>query len=239
MNNLCIITARGGSKRIPYKNIVEVAGKPLIAWSIKAALDSKIFSKVLVSTDDEKIAEVARAHGAEVPFLRSAAFDGSSTASEAAIISLKQAEEYWETTFDNLVLLMPTCPLRTSAILKKQFDHFLDSEANFLLSCAEFGPFKPWWAAELNDKDQPEYINPEALKKRSQDLAKLVAPSGATWVAKRDSLVKEENFYGTGHAFYEIPWVAALDIDHQEDIDLINVLCGHASIQSLIGDFGH
>ena len=234
IKNLCIITARGGSTRIPHKNISKIAGLPLIAWSINAAKESGIFTHILVSTDDEDIAAVAREHGASVPFLRNGAYDNKATASEAAMIAIEQAEGYWGITYDNIVLLMPTCPLRNGKIIKEQFKYFEGSESKFVLSCAEFGPFKPWWACELDTQNQPKYLIPEALKKRSQDLPKAVSPSGAVWIADRDALMVEKSYYGKGHSFYPIPWVAAIDIDIPEDIVLIETLLGTANLTELM-----
>lgn len=224
MKTLGVIIARGGSQRIPRKNIQPVGGKPLLAWSIDAARDSGICDRILVSTDDPEIAKVGICHGAEVPFLRDAAAEHQANASQAGLIALKQAECYWRETFDTLILLMPTCPLRTGNQIRSQYEYFYRSNAPFVLSCADFGPTKPWWAFELNATNSPTYLHPAALKTRSQDLPKLFAPSGATWIASTAQLRQEGTFYGAGHRFFPISWLQAIDIDEPSDIHLCDWL---------------
>ena len=112
-HNIAIIPARGGSKRIPKKNIIDFDGKPMIAWTIEAAKKSNMFTKVLVSTDCEDIANVSRDFGAEVPFLRQSFADDNSPVSLATISALKDAEDYWKIDFDCVAQLMPNCPLRS------------------------------------------------------------------------------------------------------------------------------
>ncbi|NDA72499.1 MAG: hypothetical protein EBX69_03485, partial [Betaproteobacteria bacterium] len=97
-NRIAIIPARGGSKRLPRKNIMAFNGKPMITWTIEAALKSEMFSKVLVSTDDDEIRQVSIEAGAEVPFLRQVAFDDHATSSEATLAALYQAEQHWGDT---------------------------------------------------------------------------------------------------------------------------------------------
>lgn len=224
MENIAIIIARGGSKRIPHKNIVPVGGRPLVSWSVSAALESGLCDRVLVSTDDPKIAKVAEESGAETPFLRDKAADDSSNASEACLAALRQAESHWKETYDNVILLMPTCPLRTGREIATQYEAYKAADCNFLLSCANFGPTKPWWAFTIDEQNQPTYLHPEALKIRSQLLDKLFAPSGATWIASTSALKASGTFYGPGHQFHEIPWISALDIDEPSDIEFIELL---------------
>lgn len=224
MKTLCIIIARGGSRRIPKKNIHPVGGKPLLAWSVEAAQASGVCGRVLVSTDDPETAQVAVACGAEAPFLRATAADDSATASDAGLTALDQAEAHWGEPYDSLVLLMPSCPLRTGNLIRAQFETFERGPADFLLSCGDFGPTKPWWAFELNAQSQPRYLQPEALKVRSQELVKLYAPSGATWIASVPALRAAGTFYGPGHRFFPISWIHAIDIDEAGDLQLCDWL---------------
>ncbi len=224
MKTLGVIIARGGSRRIPKKNIHPVGGKPLLAWSVEAALTSGVCARVLVSTDDPEMAEIAVAYGAEAPFLRDAANDDRATASEAGLTALSQAEAHWREPYDALVLLMPSCPLRTGDLIRAQFEAHQASQLPFLLSCADFGPTKPWWAFQMDDPHQPRYLHPEALKTRSQELPKLYAPSGATWIASVPALRAARTFYGTGHRFFPISWIHAIDIDERSDIRLCDWL---------------
>ena len=224
MKNLCVIIARGGSRRIPKKNIHPVGDKPLLAWSIEAALESDLFNRVLVSTDDPEIARIAIEYGAEAPFLRMGASNDTATACEAGLAALEQAESHWGESYDSIVLLMPSCPLRTGALISNQFEAFKSSGTQFMMSCADFGPTKPWWAFQMNAENRPQYLHPEALEIRSQELPKLYAPSGAIWIADVSALRISGTFYGPGHSFFPIPWIHAIDIDEPSDIELCDWL---------------
>jgi len=238
MRTLGVVIARGGSSRIPKKNIHLVGGKPLLAWSVEAALASGVCQRVLVSTDDHEMAKIAIAHGAEAPFLRDAANDDRATASEAGMTALSQAQAYWGESYDALVLLMPTCPLRTGNLIRAQFEAFQQGKIPFLMSCADFGPTKPWWAFKMDKLNQPRYLHPEAMTNRSQELPKLYAPSGATWIASVSALRAAGTFYGAGHRFFPIYWVHAIDIDELSDIRLCDWLLRN-NVQSLLQAVGH
>lgn len=117
-NRLAVIPARGGSKRIPRKNLVDFYGKPLVAWSIEAALSSGLFERVFVSTDDPEIAAVAAHHGGEVPFLRDRHCDDDSTVSDVTIHTLLQLETKLQETYASVVTLQATCPLRDASDIR-------------------------------------------------------------------------------------------------------------------------
>ncbi|MDB4577240.1 acylneuraminate cytidylyltransferase family protein [bacterium] len=235
MKTIAIITARGGSKRIHKKNIVPVGQQPLLAWSVDAALSSGVCDRVLVSTDDASIGEIAREAGADVPFLRENASDDEATASEACLAALAQAEAHWGEKYDNVILMMPTCPLRTGEQVANQFKRFSDERLPFLLSCADFGPMKPWWAFTMDTQGAGDYLHPDALKTRSQLLDKLYAPSGATWIARVDDLRHAGSFYGPEHRFHPISWISAIDIDEPADIELVELLFSDPATMKRIG----
>lgn len=222
IKNICIIPARGGSKRIPRKNIIDFFDKPMIAWTIEAAKKSNLFDQVFVSTDCEKIAEVARSHGAEVPFLREIKNDDVSPVSEATIASLNQIEERLGVRYDNVVQLMANCPLRNSDDIIKSFQVFLDHNLNFQISSYKYGWMNPWWAFTIED-NKPVPIFPEALKARSQDLPDLYCPTGAIWIAKTKELKMENSFYGHGYRLCEIDWISAIDIDDESDLKMAKI----------------
>src|SRR3989304_3520795 len=133
--NIAIIPARGGSKRIPKKNILDFFGKPLIAWTIEAARESRVFNRILVSTEDKEIAAVAEKFGVEVPFLRQDSFDDYSPVSEATISTLCQVKSVLNEEYENVVQLMPNCPLRQSSHIIDAFNNFLKSGGKFQISC--------------------------------------------------------------------------------------------------------
>lgn len=218
MKRIAIIPARGGSKRIPRKNIVDFKGKPMIAWTIQAALESGCFDRVLVSTDDDLIAKVALTAGASVPFFRQENSDDHSPVSLATISALMQAEAYWRTQFTQVVQLMPNCPLRDASDVRNAVSHFDESGTSFQISCFRFGWMNPWWAVHLNSEGQPSRLFPDTASIRSQDLAPLYCPTGAIWMADRNSLLSAGSFYGPDHRFFPIDWQAAVDIDDMEDL---------------------
>ncbi|MFA5088664.1 MAG: acylneuraminate cytidylyltransferase family protein [Candidatus Omnitrophota bacterium] len=216
---IAIIPARAGSKRLPKKNIMPLMGKPMIAWTIEAALESKIFSEVLVSTDGEDIAEVSRKCGAKVPFLRDAQdADDYTPAHIATLHALIKFEEYRHIQYDVVVQLMPNCPCRTSSDMIASYKNFVSSGAHFQISVFKFGWMNPWWALRMDPKTMlPEALFPEAYAKRSQDLEKLFCPTGAIWIAKGAALKEEKTFYGKGYKVFPLPWQSAVDIDDQDD----------------------
>lgn len=217
---IAIIPARGGSKRIPRKNIVDFFGKPMIAWTIEAAQKSGYFERILVSTDDEEIAQVARDHGASVPFLRTECADDHSPVSQATLTSLKQAEAFWDISFDTIVQLMPNCPLRTAEDIKQAIEAFKSKQAVFQISCFKFGWMNPWWAVRLNEQGQSERLFPEAITTRSQDLPPLYCPTGAIWIAQSAAFKEAGSFYGKDHVFEPMHWISAVDIDDSEDMEM-------------------
>lgn len=221
---VAIIPARGGSKRIPYKNIMEFMGKPLIAWTIEAAQQSGLFSRIFVSTDDPKIADVAQQCGVEVPFLREENADDISTVSQATVSAVNQLKSKLNESYDVVVQLMPNCPMRTSDDIQQSYENFKTAKAVFQISCFKFGWMNPWWAVKLASNQQPQPIFPEALKTRSQDLPPLYCPTGAIWIAKTEALLKSQTFYGDGHIFYPVDWTSAVDIDEPEDVEFAKAI---------------
>jgi N-acylneuraminate cytidylyltransferase len=220
---IAIILARGGSKRLPNKNILRIKNKPLVAWTIEAAINSGQFEKVLVSTDSIKISNISKKYNAEVPFLRNKAADDYSPSSLATYYALRQAEKFWGEKYDIVVQLMANCPLRSAQDIKTSIKAFKKSKAPSQISCFRYGWMNPWWAVKLNKKGIPSKIFPKLSKKRSQDYQKLYCPSGALWIAKRDNFITEKNFYMKGHRFQEINWISAIDIDDKEDLIMTKI----------------
>lgn len=220
---LAVIPARGGSKRIEKKNIVPFMGKPLIAWTIEAALKADCFDRVLVSTDDLEIAETAIAWGATAPFLRDRAADDNAPASEATIAAVRQCETCYGETYGDVVQLFAVCPLRDEHHIRAALAFYRERDTRFLISAHEFRWMNPWWACEVNERSEPRRIFPDAYV-RSQDLPPLFAPTGAVWIADVDALKKAGTFYGPGHVYWIMDWKAAVDIDVPEDLALARAL---------------
>ena len=224
MKVIAIIPARGGSKRIPKKNIIDFMGKPMIAWTIEAAVKSKIFDKIIVSTDSEEIAKVGRDYGLEVPFLRQDKNDDISPVSEATIAAVKQAEMHYNEKYDIVVQLMANAPIRNENDIKKHFNKFINQKRDFQLSSFKFGWMNPWWAAKVDKYDTPNWMYPEGITKRSQDLDDLYCPTGVICIANIKKLLKSNTFYGPGHKFCELNWKSAVDIDDYDDLEFAKAI---------------
>ena len=219
---IAIIPARGGSKRIPKKNIIDFFGKPMISWTIESALETNLFDKVIVSTDNEEIAEISRSFGAEVPFLRNKYMDDFSPVSLATLSTLEQYYEYSGKSYDTVIQLMPNCPLRSGKDIKSQLDFFYKKQEKFsVLSGFNYGMFNPWWAHFLDENNNYKQIFKDfSTSKRSQDLDPLVCPSGATWISSVNNLKKFKSFYSNDYTFYKSDWYKLVDIDSYEDLIL-------------------
>ncbi len=220
MSNICIIPARSGSKRVKDKNIKEIGGKPMIAWTIEAAKKSNVFDKILVSTDSKLYAEVAEDYGAEVPFLRDKYNDNHTVVSEATIYAVKQAEEYYQISFSNICQLMANCPIRKSRTIKDFVSYFIENDFDSLISVFKYGFMNPWWALRLDSKGNGENIFKDIKDKRSQDLDTLYCPTGSIWMSKKEPLFNEKSFYTKSVKYREINWTEAIDIDDYEDFAL-------------------
>ncbi|WP_239650462.1 pseudaminic acid cytidylyltransferase [Anaerovibrio lipolyticus] len=168
MSAVVIITARGGSKRIPKKNIKDFCGKPIIAYSIEAALESNLFDEVMVSTDSEEIAEVAKRYGAKVPFMRSEKNSDDYATTDDVLQEVISKYEKLGQSFDTMCCIYPTAPFVTGDNLKQAHKVFATSEADMLESVVKFS-FPPQRAFVLRD-GQLEYRYPECAPMRSQDL---------------------------------------------------------------------
>ena len=171
MSKIAVIPARGGSKRIPLKNIKEFNGSPLISYSIKAALESKLFDKVVVSTDDEKIASVAKSFGAEVPFLRDKSladdFTGTFAVVKDAYLKLKDSFS----SLDTVCCIYATAPLLKAKHLQEAYNLMQNAQAKSVISICEF-PFPIQRAFVKDDNGNLSYREPKFAHMRSQDLKK-------------------------------------------------------------------
>ena len=224
VKHIAIIPARGGSKRIPRKNIVLFRNRPMISWTISAALESNVFDRVIVSTDDEEIAILACTEGAEVPFLRTVHADDQSPVSAAVLSALTQAENHYGHAFETVTQLMPNCPLRGATEIQAAWTNFKNGAHQFQISAFEFGWMNPWWAARMQSDGQPDWLFSEARSARSQDLDRLFCPTGAIWTASTQGLRAHETFYGPGHVLCTMPWQAAIDIDDMHDLEMAEAL---------------
>ena len=222
---LAIIPARGGSKGLPGKNIKELCGKPLIAWSIEHAKSCSDIDRIVVSTDDREIAEVAKKYGAEAPFMRPAelANDTASTIDVIfhAINWLKKHEDYRQ---EYILLLQPTSPLRTIEDIEGAVQKLKDKGAQAVVSVCETD-HHPWWSNILpEDGNMKDFLKPEILNKRRQDLPVFYRLNGAIYLADTDYLYKCNGFLGPNTFAYKMPKSRSVDIDSDVDFKLAQLL---------------
>ncbi|MCB1725303.1 MAG: acylneuraminate cytidylyltransferase family protein [Chromatiaceae bacterium] len=220
---LAIVPARGGSKGLPRKNIRELAGKPLIAWTLDAARDSRYVDRCIVSTDDDEIAAVARAHGGDVPFLRPPELAGDDANTHDAIVhalSLLPA-------FDILVLLQPTSPLRGSEDIDGTLETLLRHRAPSCVSVVE--PAKsPYWSyrVDAHQRLQP-LLDPQYSRMRRQDLPHAFVLNGAVYAAHTAWLIDNGGALGDGTVPYVMPPERSVDIDTAFDFELAALYLRH------------
>ena len=180
MSSIAVITARGGSKRIPRKNIKEFCGKPIIAYSIEAALESGLFDEVMVSTDDEEIAEIAKEYGASVPFLRSE--NNSDDHATSADVLSEVLFEYRsrDSEFDILACIYPTAPFITAEELRNAAKLLTNTDTSSVVAVTDFD-FPPQRAFLLSDDGNLTWERPENALTRSQDLPRTAHDCGRVY----------------------------------------------------------
>ena len=210
MSIVAVITARGGSKRIPRKNIKEFMGKPMLAYAVEAAVNSKVFDEVMVSTDDVEIAEIAKQFGAKVPFMRSekTANDFATTADvlEEVISEYKKRGN----TFDELCCIYPCVPFLTADVINNAYEKFKTSGADRLTPVVKYS-FPIQRAFKLNEQGLLEYREPENAPKRSQDLEPMYHDVGMFYFYKTEKMNSDKI------AMLEMDEAMVQDIDNDSD----------------------
>lgn len=188
MRKIAVITARGGSKRIPRKNIKDFCGKPILAYSIEAAISSGMFDTVMVSTDDTEIAEIAKRFGAEVPFFRSEKTSGDFATTNDVLLEVIDEYEKRGEVFDILCCIYPTAPFITADKLKEAMKLLDNSNADTLIPVVDFS-YPPQRAMHIVDGNL-EPVYPENLDARSQDLEKHYHDVGQFYFTKVEKYKK-------------------------------------------------
>lgn len=216
--NIAIITARGGSKRIPHKNRKEFCGKPIIEYSIEAAKQAGIFDTVMVSTDDDKIAEIAKNAGAEVPFMRSA--ETSNDYATTADVLMEVLEKYKERgiRYENACCIYPTAPFVTGDKLRRAMDMLVKEKKDSVMPVVPFS-FPPLRGMVIND-GKLEYKWQEYAMKRSQDLEEIYHDCGQFYVFRVESFEKEKKLVTDNTAGMSISELEVQDIDNETDWEL-------------------
>jgi len=220
---LAVIAGRGGSKGLPRKNVLDLAGKPLIAWSIAAAAQSRFVDRTVVSTDDQEIAETARRNGGDVPFMRPAALaDDTASIVDAVLHAADNVPEKYR----YVVLLQATSPLRIGSDIDGALEHCHQHGAPACLSIMPAPKVR--WALEMNAAG---HLHPLlASTNRRQELADAYQPNGAVYVAELEWLRSERRFYTPQTIGYVMPPERSVDIDTKLDFLLADaILRGQAS----------
>jgi len=214
--NICVVPARGGSKRVPRKNIKAFNGKPIIAYSIEAALESSCFDQVIVSTDDNEIAEVAKMYGAKVPFIRP---DELSNDYVGTIPVVKHTIEWLENhnqTIDNVCCLYATAPFIQSQTILKSFQQLQESKTDYCFSVTSFA-FPIQRSIRITQDGKVNMFYPENFSARSQDLEEAYYDAGQFYWGKAKAFKDELTIFSEAASPYILPRYLVQDIDTTED----------------------
>jgi len=215
MSNLAIIPARGGSKRIPRKNIKDFLGKPIIAYSIEAALKSGLFDEVMVSTDDKEIAEIAIKYGAKVPFLRSDKNADDHATTVDVLIEVMEKYKAQGRTFENIACLYPSAPFTTSNKLKEAYTILISKKLDAVFPVMPFS-FPIQRSLKMNE-GKLDYFYPEFENSRSQDLEMAYHDAGQFYFINTSSLLNNKSILSKNTGAILITELEAQDIDNETD----------------------
>lgn len=221
---LGVITARGGSKGIPKKNVVLCGGIPLLAWTIRAALESQVVSRLVLSTDDEEIAEVGTSYGAEVPFMRPARLAEDWTPSIDVLINVLEHLERTEGYRPEYVLLLqPTSPLRREIDIRLAWEKMLSTDA---LSVIGVSPAHqhPFWIKRMDAEGRLSSFLPTPVPAVRQELPPAYIVNGAIYLSSRETILANKSFYSDRTYGYVMPVERSVDIDTEFDLQLAELL---------------
>lgn len=218
MKAIAIITARGGSKRIPRKNIKEFLGKPILAYSIEAAFQSGLFEEVMVSTDDEEIAQIAREYGAKVPFFRSEKTSSDYATTNDVLLEVIEEYEKLGQHFDIGCCVYPTAPFVTADKLTKAMGEFETSDADSLIPVVQFS--YPPQRAMVIEQDSLVFKYPEFMDSRSQDLVKEYHDVGQFYCFRVENYKKLKKLMLGKILPFVVDEREVQDIDNQSDWDI-------------------
>ncbi len=216
MSSIAIIPARGGSKRIPRKNIKDFLGKPIIAYSIETAIASGLFEEVMVSTDDEEIAEIAQSYGAKVPFMRRASTADDNTTTVAVLREVLDMYSVEGRTFTYGCCIYPTAPFASVALLEAAFTRLVSEDFDTVFPVLPFS-FPIQRAVKLDQSGKVKMFQPEHMTSRSQDLEPGYHDSGQFYWFKVDALLTYNKLWTDNTGSIVLSEMQAHDIDTAED----------------------
>lgn len=213
--NIAIIPARGGSKRIPRKNIKEFFDKPIIAYSIEAAIKSRVFDIIMVSTDDNDIADIALEYGATVPFMRSSRTSSDFATTYDVLNEVILEYQKLGLTIETICCIYPCSPLLTDEVLISAYQKFIYSKADSLMPVVKFS--YPIQRALKIEDNILSFANPEYSTSRSQDLLPMYHDVGMFYFLRVQALLREETLLCSNSAYLEMKESQIQDIDSEED----------------------
>ena len=214
--NLAVLPARGGSRRIPRKNVRDFCGKPMIAWPIRAALESGCFDRVVVSTDDEEISAVAQAVGAEVPFRRPPDLSDDHAATRPVIAHAIEYMRQKGMTVTNVCCLYATAAFTSPAAIRSAYETLIQSGASYVFPILPF-PAPIERSLRQSESGHIEMVMPEHFATRSQDLQQAWHDAGQFYWAKADTWLADKPIFSPDAVGLPLPADAACDIDYEED----------------------
>ena len=222
---LAVIPARGGSKRLPRKNIKELHGKPMIAWTIEAALRSEYLDDVVVSTDDREIAAISEKCGANVPFIRPAELAGDTARSVDVLLhAIAHFKNELATHFDYVVLLQPTSPLRTSKDIDGAITLLANRGADAVISVCEV-VHPPHWSNTLGEDGNMKGFLPRSISRRSQDFPPYYRLNGSIYILDIQRLIEEKDLFLRDNIYaFKMAREFSLDVDTELDFDLVQCM---------------
>jgi len=220
MSAIAVIPARSGSKRIPGKNIKTIAGSPAIAYPIKLAIDSGIFERVIVSTDDKSIADISISLGAEVPFIRSSILSNDFTGTVEVISDVASFLIKGKEKIDYICCIYPVTPLLKKVRLHEAFELVTKENWDYVLPAIEFAtPVERGFKKSLSGSI--ELINPEHVFTRTQDISKTYHDAGQFYFGKIDAWMQKKPILGGNSTFLELKKYEVLDIDDIQDWEFL------------------
>lgn len=222
MKPLCVIPARRGSKRLALKNILPLAGLPMLAYSVRAALESGIFDTVYVSTEDDEIARIAQEHGAAA-HIRPDELAGDLVSATDVCIDVLEARAAVGDTHDAVMCLQPSSPLRIASDISGSWAHFVDSGADYLVSVTPIDPHYFHWAVHETDTDWAMFFGDKYMLERPL-LPPVFRPNGSIKIARTAPVIERRNFFGPRLAVFETPEERSVHVAERFDFELAEFL---------------
>ena len=222
---LAVIPARSGSKGIPRKNLAKVAGKPLVAWTIETALACPLLDRVIISTDDSEIADVACCYGAEAPFLRPSELAQEDTPGiEPILHAVHWLDEHEGYRPDYVMVLQPTSPLRTAEDIKTAVQLAQERQADGVVSVCPAHQHPYWMKRITEDGRLADFLSLDHAYTQRQELPPIYALNGAIYLTRREVLLERRTFYTDRTYGYIMPLERSLDIDTPWDLHLADLI---------------